>query len=165
MDEKTTEIICQKQTEYLERNHLRKTPERYEILKAIYTFEGHFTMEDLQKKLTDEIKFHVSRATLYNNVNHLILANLLVRHAFPHASQFEKVYGVRPHLHRICTMCWTVKEKEVENINSMVDTIKHHRFHMSHHVIYIYGICSRCEAALKKKKKKKAETTSNSKKE
>lgn len=147
------EIICQLLTEYLERNKLRKTAERYEILKAIYTFDGHFTMEDLKNKLADEIKFHVSRATLYNNVNHLILANLLVRHSFPEASQFEKVYGVRPHLHRICTVCETVKEKEVENINAMVDTIKHHKFHTSHHVIYIYGICSRCEAAMRKKSK------------
>ena len=99
----TNDIICQILTEYLERNRLRKTPERYEILKAVYTFEGHFTMEALQNKMKDEIKFHVSRATLYNTVKHLILANLLVQHAFPHASQFEKVYGVQPHLHRICT--------------------------------------------------------------
>ena len=151
----TNDIICQILTEYLERNRLRKTPERYEILKAVYTFEGHFTMEALQNKMKDEIKVHVSRATLYNTVKHLILANLLVQHAFPHASQFEKVYGVQPHLHRICTVCGTVKEKDMENINLMLDNIKHHQFHTSHQVVYIYGICSRCEANMKKKRNKK----------
>ena len=60
----TNDIICQILTEYLERNRLRKTPERYEILKAVYTFEGHFTMEALQNKMKDEISFKAISVTI-----------------------------------------------------------------------------------------------------
>ena len=54
-------------TNYLEENKLRKTPERYAILDAIFDFNGHFTLEELESKM--EIKnFRVSRATLYNAI-------------------------------------------------------------------------------------------------
>ena len=37
---------------YLEMNNHRKTPERYTILKAIYSMNGHFTLEELNEKLS-----------------------------------------------------------------------------------------------------------------
>lgn len=41
-------------TEYLELNNYRKTPERYAILDAIYSINGHFTLDELSAKLSDE---------------------------------------------------------------------------------------------------------------
>ena len=54
---------------YLEMNNHRKTPERYAILRAVYGMEGHFTLDELGEKLTEDYKFPVSRATLYNTLN------------------------------------------------------------------------------------------------
>ena len=54
---------------YLEMNNHRKTPERYAILRAVYSIEGHFTLDELGEKMADEYKFPVSRATLYNTLN------------------------------------------------------------------------------------------------
>ena len=53
-------------TNYLELNNHRKTPERYAILDAVYSINGHFTLEELGEKLNGEKNFPVSRATLYN---------------------------------------------------------------------------------------------------
>ena len=39
---------------YLEMNKHRKTPERYAILKAVYSMDSHFTLDELGDKLTDE---------------------------------------------------------------------------------------------------------------
>ena len=36
---------------YLEMNNHRKTPERYAILRAVYSIEGHFTLDELGDKL------------------------------------------------------------------------------------------------------------------
>ena len=55
-------------TNYLELNNQRKTPERYAILDAVYSMEGHFTLDELGDKLNGELRFPVSRATLYNTL-------------------------------------------------------------------------------------------------
>ena len=41
-------------TSYLELNNHRKTPERYAILDAVYSMDGHFTLEELGEKLNEE---------------------------------------------------------------------------------------------------------------
>ena len=33
---------------YLEANNLRKTPERYAVLNAIYNAKGHLSLDDLE---------------------------------------------------------------------------------------------------------------------
>ena len=54
---------------YLEMNNHRKTPERYSILRAVYSIHGHFTIDELKARLDKEMDFPVSRATLYNTLN------------------------------------------------------------------------------------------------
>ena len=55
--------------EYIETNKCRKTPERYVILDAVSSMRDPFTLEDLDRKLSGELRFPVSRATLYNTMN------------------------------------------------------------------------------------------------
>ena len=43
-------------TAYLELNKHRKTPERFTILDAVYSMDGHFSLEELGDKLTNEYK-------------------------------------------------------------------------------------------------------------
>ena len=67
---------------YLEMNNHRKTLERYTILRAIYSTNGHFTLEELNEKLLREMNFHVSRATMYNTLNLFMELRLVIRHRF-----------------------------------------------------------------------------------
>ncbi len=69
-------------TSYLELNKHRKTPERFTILDAVYSMSGHFSLEELGDKLTNDYNFPVSRATLYNTLRLLIELRLVVRHRF-----------------------------------------------------------------------------------
>ena len=68
MKENIKETVKSILTNYLELNKNRKTPERYTILDAVYTMEGHFSLEELGDKLSNDYNFPVSRATLYNTL-------------------------------------------------------------------------------------------------
>ena len=147
-------IVCDKLTEYLESNGMRKTPERYEILKACDSIQGSFTIEMLLQKMTNEIKFQVSRATLYNNVELLVQASLLMKHQLPHACQFERIDGKRTKCYRICSQCSSIKEFHNATLDKAIEGLSTTRFTPSHKTFYIYGICNKCETANSRKQKK-----------
>ena len=77
---------------YLEMNNHRKTLERYTILRAIYSISGHFTLEELNDKLLNEMNFHVSRATMYNTLNLFMELRLVIRHRFQGTTKYEACY-------------------------------------------------------------------------
>ena len=41
-------------TNYLELSNHRKTPERFAILDAVYSIDGHFTLEELGERLRED---------------------------------------------------------------------------------------------------------------
>ena len=92
MDSKTLETVNRIFTEYLKENKCRRTPERYAILNAIYSFNGNFEISDLLKLLEEKDKFRVSRATVYNTITLLINANLVIHHQFGTVSKYERCY-------------------------------------------------------------------------
>ena len=95
---------------YLEMNNHRKTPERYAILRAVYSMDGHFTIDELGAKLAEEDKFPVSRATLYNTLNLFLELRLVIRHRFQGTTKYEAYRSGSNHCHQICTVCGKVTE-------------------------------------------------------
>ena len=138
---------------YLEMNNHRKTPERYTILRAVYNFNGHFSLEELSNKLSTEYEFPVSRATLYNTLNLFLELRLVVRHRFQGSTKYEACYDNTSHSHQICTVCGKVTEIKSVELNNAIDNMHFKRFRKDGFTLYIYGICSTCQARLTKKKK------------
>jgi Fur family ferric uptake transcriptional regulator len=139
--------------QYLQKKGLRKTQERFAILDAIYSMDGHFTMEELQKVMNDS-RFHVSRATLYNTMELLTDALLVVRHKFDNSSQYEKSFNMTTHFHRICMACGTVVEVRDDALREVIEHTHSKGFSITHTSLYIYGECSKCAAARKRREKK-----------
>lgn len=142
----------QRLTDYLTDRNLRKTTERYAILDCICGIAGHFEVETLQK-LLDEANFHVSRATIYNTIELLVNASLVVRHQFTsQIVQYELKVVAETHHHLVCTHCGAVCEVKGAEVTKLISGKRFPKFSAEYYSLYIYGICSKCKFKQRQKK-------------
>lgn len=138
---------------YLELNRNRKTPERFTILDAVYSINGHFTLDELSDKLVSEYNFPVSRATLYNTLKLFIELRLVIRHRLQSTTKYEACYDNNSHSHQVCTMCGQVTEIKSQELTEVINNLHTKRFRKDGYSLYIYGICSNCQAKMTRKAK------------
>lgn len=141
-----TETVEKILTEYLEVHNLRRTPERFAILREIYAMQEHFDVETLYLHMKNR-KYQVSRATIYNTIEHLLGCGLLTKHQFgKNLAQFEKAYANRQHDHLICQDCDKVFEfcdPRIQQIqNTMGELLQ---FNVTKHSLNLYGRCKKLE--------------------
>ena len=112
-----------------------------------------------------DYNFPVSRATLYNTLNLFLQLRLVVRHRFQNSTVYEACYDNMSHSHQICTECGKVTELKTPLINQAIDETHLKRFRKEGYTLYIYGVCSTCQAKLTKlrKKQEKDSKTTNKK--
>ena len=151
MRESAKETVKDILTHYLELNKYRKTPERYTILDAVYSTTGHFTLEELGNKLVSEYNFPVSRATLYNTLKLFMELRLVIRHRVQSTTRYVACYDNNGHCHQVCTMCGRVTEVKSQLVADAIKSLRTKRFHKDGFTLYIYGICSSCQAVITRK--------------
>ena len=129
-------------TAYLEKHSQRKTAERFVILDEIYALNEHFDIEKLFGILKKK-KYAVSRATVYNTMELLLDANLVMKHQFgKNLALYEKSYAYKQHDHLICNDCGHVFEfcdPRIQQIQSMVGDLL--KFKIDHHSLHLFGHC------------------------
>ncbi len=130
---------------YLSAAGLRKTPERFEILRRVLGLKGHFGVDQLHGILEDS-GYHVSRATVYNTLDLLLDCGLIRRHLFEtHQACFE-VAGAS-HLHLVCSRCGRIIEADDRQTARALDSIKRSDFRPAYFSATVYGLCGDCMAA------------------
>ncbi|GHV67988.1 transcriptional repressor [Bacteroidia bacterium] len=146
VDTSTTKTARELFTDYMVAHKCRKTPERYAILEEIYAEQKHLTVKTIHDNLREK-KYRVSVAALYNTMQLLMDAGLVLKHNFNgEEAQYERVYGYELHEHLICRQCGKVEELVEPKISKVVkNACRVKGFREESRLFYVYGMCARCQ--------------------
>lgn len=129
-------------TAFLKSRQLRKTPERFEILRCALKRNGHFDADILYNAL-DSKGYHVSRATVYSTLELLSEAGIVRKLLFDtHQARYEIAGSIHSHL--VCTQCGEIREIDLKEIDRRLSEMRFSGFSPAYVSTCIYGICRRC---------------------
>ncbi len=109
--------------------------------------KGHFTLEALGAAL-EKKNFRVSRATLYNTIHLFLELRLVVRHNLVDGTKYEASSSNENHVHQVCTRMRKSYRGAGTLVQAAISETKLQRFRKDAFVLYIYGVCSACQAKI-----------------
>ena len=147
-------------TRYMEEKAMRKTPERYEILRVAGLINGIFTIDGLMQFMQEFGEFQVSRATLFNTMELFCDAGLVIKHPLATAAHYEMRTDSNPKAYTICRQCNTITKVSTSTARLALQNLHIRYFSTEAKLVYMHGLCRKCQAknrqeARKNKKKNK----------
>lgn len=131
--------------DYLKSKKFNLTRERKEILKEVFSIEGHLEAEKIFLRLKRNRK-KISRATVYRTLN-LLVDSGLVRKVYlgENHIHYEHIFGHTHHDHLVCLKCGKVIEfadEKIEELQARICLKK--KFKELSHTVQIFGYCRDC---------------------
>ena len=140
-----TQQACMVLTSYLSSHRMRKTPERYEILKAVHQFAEPFDINQIQEKLKDST-ISISLSTIYNTFTLLENAQLLVR-TKPNG-RYNKYMArslTQDRRYVICSGCGQIWPSQWRAPKTSNNKTLPYGFKPIRYTLFIYGQCRQCQ--------------------
>lgn len=132
---------------YLRDQGLPVTPQREAVADAIFSSEGHLSVEDIELALRGTGE-RIGKATIYRTVEILVRSGLVEEHDFGEGfKRYEHLFGSTPlHEHLICINCHRVVEfQSPEVVRLQEETARRNGFLPVRHRLEIYGLCQTCQ--------------------
>lgn len=127
---------------FLKNSNSRITQERFEILNAALSYNGHFGADELfiQMKSRDS---GVSRATIYNTLDLLAECKLLTKRNFgDNMNRYENNLHKKKHEHTVCIECGRISEFSSPKITRLLNEISEDNdFEVLDYSFIVYGKC------------------------
>ena len=132
------------------------TIQRIAVLECLEKTKKHPTADQVLVAVRKKFP-SVSRATVYNTLEALTQAGLILRITVdPAVARYDADLG--PHAHFRCRVCNVIYDIDVEDENTLGEQIEGHQIETVR--MYAYGVCEKC---LKKDRKGSAETSDSEK--
>ena len=145
-------------TLYMEEKSMRKTPERYEILRVAGLANGIFTIEGLMKLMDEYAGFQVSRATLFNTMELFCEVGLVIKHSLATAAHYELRTDSNPKAYTICRQCNTITRVPTSTARLALQNLHVRYFSTEDKLVYIHGLCRKCQAKNRQEARKLKKT-------
>ena len=142
-------------TLYMEEKSMRKTPERYEILRVAGLAGGIFTIDDLMHLMNEHAQFQVSRATLFNTMELFCEAGLVIKHSLATAAHYEMRTDSSPKAYDICRQCNTITKVSTSTARLALQNLHVRYFNIEDKLVYMHGLCRKCQAKNRQEARKK----------
>lgn len=115
-----------------------------ELLEEAHRENRHLTAEDVFRRLRDAGE-DIGLATVYRVLTQFQDAGLVIKHNFDADQAVFELESGKHHDHLVCLRCSKVTEFSDAVIEQRQQEIaEQHGFRLTHHSLYMYGICSEC---------------------
>lgn len=105
----------------------------------------HMGAEEIYRKLLEDGQ-DIGLATVYRVLTQFEAAGLLTRHHFESGHAVYELTEQQHHDHIVCVRCGRVDEFQSEEIETLQRAIAEKAgYEMTDHVLYIYGVCQKCQ--------------------
>ena len=133
--------------EFIRKKGLRNTPEREQVVRAVFAIHDHFDVEELYSILHSK-NDKISKATVYRTIPLLLESGLIQEAYFEDGHHhYEHIYGHEHHCHLRCLDCGKVIEFTEETVKDVEQRVgAHYEFLVTGHKLEVYGYCVKCKA-------------------